>query len=445
MEDDRRVQEYRCERGNRDIAGVDDATVVRSCRYAKGLILQVYLECLSSACHYKQKEKDSSSALKSELLKCLSSKNRVSVSDDTKQLCLSVWSTLSQALVDRTGQLPNDSVVFLMPGGESLLRLAMLADFYSFQKQVLCLDEDQAEHKLKLVTCEALKFLKSRYSTTPPTALRRSEVNGSGVPLINLEAGCHATTTRTTLVPELEAVYTGESEDPVKWSKLAYTVRRKSYRSKLINAFQAVKTLGHPAVTLASEWELSCYYKLALAYTTDTPFETAAGCIPGLREFVKPFHSEHVRQLRQAPPEAQKLLYAVLNCHINWIDHNHKQILLVPGAPDPSVSPRVEGDLRCARCLKNQTFHSSEVKGNPRNIDVEFDFKCMTFGSSCCASPMFNVPLSTRDVNTCTFTEMKQMYMACPKCTQPIFSEVLVDVETLRSQCVSCKALNVRS
>lgn len=345
-------------------------------------------------------------------------------------------------MVDRTGQLflADESVVFQMPGGESLLRLAMLADFYSFQKQVLYFDEDQAEHKLRLVTCETLRFLASKgYNATPPTDLRRSETSGWGVSAINPDTGFRATATRMKSVPESDGLYNSESEDLVKWSKLAYTARRKSYRTKLINAFQAVKTLGHPALTLASEWELSCYYKLALAYTTDTPLETAAGCIPRLRKFVKTFHLEQFRQLRQLPPEEQKLLYAVLNCHINWIDHNHKQILLVPGAPNPSVSPRVEGDLRCSRCLKNQTFHSSEVKGNPRNIDVEFDFECMTFGSSCCASPMFNVPLSTRDVNTCTFTEMKQMYIACPKCTQPIFSEVLVDVETLRSQCVSCK------
>lgn len=236
-----------------------------------------------------------------------------------------------------------------------------------------------------------------------------------------------------------------ESEDCVKWSKLAYTAKRKSYHTKLINAFQAVKTLGHPTLTLASEWELSAYYKLALAYTTDNPLETAAACIPGLRDYIKPFHSEQFRQLRQAPAEAQKLLYAVLNCNINWIDHNHKQLLLVPGEPNPSVPPIVEGDLRCSRCLKNQTFHSSEVKGNPRNIDVEFDFECMTFSSSCCAAPVFNVPLSTTDVNTCTYTEMKQMYTACPKCTQPIFSEVLVDVETLRVQCVSCKTADKSS
>lgn len=372
--------------------------------------------------------------LKSELMKCLTTKTRVSVSGDTKQLCLSSWDSLSRALIDRTEQLPDESVLCLMPGGESLLRLALLADFYSYQKQVLCLDIDHADHKLRLVTCEALKFLASRRrSATPPTDPRRSE--GSGV---YPDAGSRENTARLKSVPEPD---TGESE--IKWSQLAYTAKRKSYRTKLINAFQVVKTLGHPALTLASEWDLSCYYKLALAYTTDTPLETAAGCIPSLREFVNFFHSEQFRKFRQASPEAQRLLYAVLNCHINWIDHNHKQILFVPGVPDPLVSPIVEGDLRCSRCLKNQTFHSAEVKGNPRNIDVEFDFESMTFGLACCAAPMFNVPLSTQDVNTCTYTEMKQMYTACPKCTQPIFSEVLVDVDTLLSQCVSCKTLEV--
>lgn len=363
--------------------------------------------------------------LKSELMKCLTTKTRVSVSGDTKQLCLSAWDSLSRALSDRTEQLPDESVVCLMPGGESLLRLALLADFYSYQKQVLCFDIDHADHKLAMVTREALRFLASRRrSATPPTP-RRSE--GSEVPGSRKK------------VSEPDT-----SESEIKWSQLAYTAKRKSYRTKLINAFQAVKALGYPALTLASEWDLSCYYKLALAYTTNNPLETAAGCIPSLHEFIDFFHSEQFRKFRQASPEAQRLLYAVLNCHINWIDHNHKQILFVPRAPDPLVSPIVEGDLRCSRCLKNQTFHSAEVKGNPRNIDVEFDFESMTFGSACCAAPMFNVPLSTQDVNTCTYTEMKQMYTACPKCTQPIFSEVLVNADTLLSQCVSCKTLEVR-
>lgn len=229
--------------------------------------------------------------LKSELMKCLTTKTRVSVSGDTKQLCLSSWDSLSRALIDRTEQLPDESVLCLMPGGESLLRLALLADFYSYQKQVLCLDIDHADHKLRLVTCEALKFLASRRrSATPPTDPRRSE--GSGV---YPDAGSRENTARLKSVPEPD---TGESE--IKWSQLAYTAKRKSYRTKLINAFQVVKTLGHPALTLASEWDLSCYYKLALAYTTDTPLETAAGCIPSLREFVNFFHSEQFRKFRQA-------------------------------------------------------------------------------------------------------------------------------------------------
>ncbi|KAE8287297.1 hypothetical protein D5F01_LYC13335 [Larimichthys crocea] len=161
-------------------------------------------------------------------------------------------------------------------------------------------------------------------------------------------------------------------------------------------------------LTLNSEWVLSCYYKLAVTYTTDQPLEMAAACLPELRQAVDIIHGEHFQKLRELKPECQMLLYAVLNCHLNWVDHNHKQILLMHG--QPSAPPhRKEGDLRCSRCLKNQTFRSSEVKGNPRNIDVEFDFEQMKFGSSCCAAPMINVPLSTRDVNTCTFTEMKQM------------------------------------
>ncbi|KAE8278013.1 hypothetical protein D5F01_LYC23948 [Larimichthys crocea] len=204
-------------------------------------------------------------------------------------------------------------------------------------------------------------------------------------------------------------------EDCVRWSKYCFSARRKSYYTKLVKAFHVVKTVGYPTLTLNSEWGLSCYYKLAVAYTTDQPLEMAAACLPELRRAVDIIHSEHFQKLRELKPECQMLLYAVLNCHINWVDHNHKQILLMHG--QPSAAPhRKEGDLRCSRCLKNQTFRSAEVKGNPRNIDVEFDFEQMKFGSSCCAAPMINVPLSTRDVNTCTFTEMKQMYTSCLKC-----------------------------
>ncbi|KAJ7984117.1 hypothetical protein DPEC_G00364010 [Dallia pectoralis] len=212
---------------------------------------------------------------------------------------------------------------------------------------------------------------------------------------------------------------------------------RRSYYAKLVRAFQVVKTCGHPMLTLNFEWGLSCYYKLAVAYTTDRPLEMAAACLPELRQAVDLIHSERFQKLSELRIECQMLLYGVLNCHINWVEHNHKQILLVPG--QPSDQPlREHGDLRCSRCLKNQTFHSSEVKGNPRNIDVEFDFELMKFGSSCCAAPMIAVPLSTGAVNTCTFTEMKQMYTSCKKCNRPIFSEILVDMETLYSRCVAC-------
>ena len=168
------------------------------------------------------------------------------------------------------------------------------------------------------------------------------------------------------------ALCTGE--DSVRWSGMVFSVKRKSYYSKLIRAFQVVKNVGHPTLTLNSEWGLSWYYNLASAYTTNQPLEMAAACLPQLRKVVNMIHSEHFEKLGELKFDCQMLLYAALNCHINWVDHNHKQILLVPREPS-SQPPHEEGDLRCSRCLKNQTFHSSEVKGNPRNIDVEFDFE----------------------------------------------------------------------
>ncbi|KAK2847536.1 hypothetical protein Q5P01_010535 [Channa striata] len=66
--------------------------------------------------------------------------------------------------------------------------------------------------------------------------------------------------------------------------------------------------------------------------------------------------------------ECQMLLYAVLSCHINWVDYNHKQILLQPERPGP-LAPNLGGDLRHLWCLKNKTFCSSE--GRFDEIDTE--------------------------------------------------------------------------
>ncbi|KAJ7984122.1 hypothetical protein DPEC_G00364060 [Dallia pectoralis] len=67
-----------------------------------------------------------------------------------------------------------------------------------------------------------------------------------------------------------------------KVAEILFSTRRRSYSPKLVRAFQVVKTCGHPMLTLNSERGLSCYYKLAVAYTTDRPLEMAAACLPEL-------------------------------------------------------------------------------------------------------------------------------------------------------------------
>lgn len=226
--------------------------------------------------------------------------------------------------------------------------------------------------------------------------------------------------------------------DSIKWSQFCYTGSNKLYYIKMLKAFQIVKKVGFKMLTLNSEWSLSSYYKLATAYTTNHPLELAAACLPDLSEAVKLIHAEKFHKLSGLKPECQMLLYAVLNCHINWVDHNHKQILLIPREPGALPCAGDVGDLRCSRCLKNQSFHSSELKGNPKNIDVEFDFEHMNFLSSCCHAPTIYVPLSTSCVHTCTFTDRKQMYTCCLQCKHRIFSEVLVNPETLSLRCPVC-------
>ena len=504
----------------------------------------------------------------------LTSKTRTSECGDAYKFCLELWDELSQALIESQESstvLPSKEELSQMQGHEVMIRLALLADFYRYQKDDLAVYREESTEKLCAIRAKAFSFLANGHNVQPelnqPTGpllsktplCPRTRANSSiPRPLLQPQPlcpnvfgtvyhGCDArphmvsaskspmsdpsslvqvkehmggyappqtgeSATELSLSPheaaaqipnqssdtcatgstpqmsvkpvsknsdllkpgpgsssmsmskqdkglcdnrdskkgkikksnrERKQPYPQPGERPreweasIKWTKVCFSVKRKSYQAKLIRAFQVVKSVGHPMLTLNSEWGLSCYYKLAVSYTTDQPLEMAAACLPELRQAVDIIHSEQFQKLRELPLGCQMLLYAVLNCHINWVDHNHKQILLIPGQPS-SRAPNQDGDLRCSRCLKNQTFHSSEVKGNPRNIDVEFDFEQMRFGSSCCAAPMINVPLSTNDVNTCTFTEMKQMYTSCMTCKQPIFSEVLVDMETLYSRCVVC-------
>nr|BBA49191.1 hypothetical protein ORF44-like [Oryzias latipes] len=475
MQRDGRSEEHGCESFHG--ARVSDGGVVRSGCHAKAALVQAYLECLHNhaVCHNKirQGSRDSSS-VRAQLVRLLTSKAKAPVEDygEAYSLCSNLWdSTLRPALVGSDGlfgegTVPDCDELSKLRGREAMLRVALLVDFYRFQAEDLFFDESHSSHKALALRLEAFRLI-SDQRAEGSSVVRPPSREKSGAPLDG-EAGPQAksrrsraglganergrrvtrvlrtaspfATLRTTSAPlSSRPEGDGSSEDPVKWSRFCFAPRRRSYHCKLVRAFQCVKASGHSMLALNSEWPLSCYYRLAAAYTTDRPLEMAAACIPQLREAADMISREQFGQLRSQSPERRMLLYAVLSCHINWIDYNHKQILLAPvGLPGRDRARAAEGDLRCVRCLKNQTFRSSEVKGNPRNIDVAFDFEQMKFVSSCCAAPVANVPLSTSTVNTCTFTDLKQMYTVCPACKQTIFSEVLVDLETLHTRCVFC-------
>lgn len=390
-----------------------------------------------------------------QLVRWLSSKGPLvcCCGDEAYNLCLFLWTELSATLNGSDAVVPNRTEELVtMRGHETVVRLALLADFYKFQEKTLEFNASESAARVSELRAVAFKLLSAEgpcliTSDNGPVPERQNPAEPAAI-IPRSEAksrGCEVTARKLGAEPKpskkkgLACRQSRKREIAVKWSRLAFSVVRKSYHSKLVRAFQMVKAVGHPLLTLNSGWELSCYFKLAVCYTTDSPLELAASCIPELRDVLTVIHSEQFHVLRTLSPKVQMFLYGVLNCHINWVDHNHKQILVVPRSTDSSRLPaEIGGDLRCSRCLKNQTFHSSEVKGNPRNIDVEFDLESMSFGSSCCSAAMINVPLSTETANTCTFTEMKQMYTACPKCAQPIFSEVLVDIEMLYTRCVTC-------
>lgn len=257
--------------------------------------------------------------VKSELIKLLSTKAKIGNCREANNLCLTLWRTLSSSLIECSGVsfLSDKSTVLQLADHKNIvLRLALLADFYIFQKDVLGFDRDQAGHKLSLIRSETLKFLENH--TTPPSPVgrppapvcrgrptevrifsstkshlrqiwarqpraRRKSRDSRGGRDKRHRSGNPGTR------PFLQESHNGHETDLVKWSRLTYSARHKSYHTKLINAFQVVKTVGHPTVMLGSEWDLSCYYKLALAYTTDTPLETAAGCIPKLRDTIEIF------------------------------------------------------------------------------------------------------------------------------------------------------------
>lgn len=317
------------------------------------------------------------------------------------------WSKLSCAFAgaqrdDNPEWLPSTEELTRFSDGKTILRLALLADLYRYLTEDLMMNKEESEKKLSSVQNEFFEQVNKQ----------RRLLNK------NVSKGDH-------------------KENKVKWSRFSFSVKDKTYQTKMVKAFHLSKKAGYPMAMLESEWELVYYYKLATAYSTDCPLELAAACMPTLKAALDLIHRDRFAKLTRLSRRLQKHLYAVLNCHINWVQHNHKQVLVVPAEQEPWVTLG-QGDLRCSRCLKNQTFRSSEIKGNPRNIDVEFDFERMTFGSSCCLAPVIKVPLSVMKTNTCTYTAMKQMYTTCFKCGETIFSEVLVDMDMLQSRCAAC-------
>lgn len=401
-----------------DGAGVDDIGVVCSRRYAKSILLQAYLECLNTVCHSKQRDNGSTPRMQTKLVKMLTSKTKLPDYADAYKFCSALWDELSLALIESQGSsvaLPKKEELSLMQGHEVILRLALLADFYRYQKEDLALNREESTARLCAIRANVFKFLTGvwdvqpdqesptithssnqghvaglqrdhpytdepsdrSYSTsggvqypTPPTPetdrtlsvilhesttpiTTQSDVKVSTTPRQLSTKGYSRKRKHGSLVCDKVGVdkpkgtsclqATGRSsygEDSVSWAKYSFSTRRKSYYAKLVRAFQVGKTVGHPMLTLHSEWGLSCYYNLAVSYTTDQQLEMAAACLPELRQAVDIIHRVHFHKLSELKLECQMLLYAVLNCHINWVDHNHKQILIVPDSPVITLLPR---------------------------------------------------------------------------------------------------------
>lgn len=150
-------------------AGVDDAGIVWSRSYAKSILLQAYLECLNTVCHSKQRDSGSTPRLQTKLVKMLTSKTTSSDCDDAYKFCLDLWDELSLALIESqesSAVLPSKEELCQMQGHEDMIRLALLADFYRYQKEDLALNKESAE-KLCPIRAKAFSFLTKGLDVRP--------------------------------------------------------------------------------------------------------------------------------------------------------------------------------------------------------------------------------------------------------------------------------------
>lgn len=411
MEHGRRVEEHVAH--GQDIHSVFQVQVVGSNREAKALLGEAYIQCLSSAtCHSKIRGDCRENDARKELVKLLMCKTNAPGCENAYKLCLSLWDTLSAALTSEeegccVNWMPSREAVSEREDKKPLLRLGLMAHFYRYLSRNLGFNTPQHVTQLRRVR-EVGRLL--CLGSAPPS--QSSSKRG------------------------MSSKSRASKHWGIKWHALSFVKRKLSYHNRLMKAFQTVKQVGYVGLAKSDlESKLSCYFRLVMTYTTDSPLELAGAYMPWLKPAVELINREDFAELSKCDEHVLTALYAVLNCHMNWIRPACEQVLLVPGQPmgKPLIG---EGDLRCVRCLKNQTFRSSEVRGNPKNIDVEFDIDRMTFASSCCGVSVIYVPLCTNSVNTLTFTDMKQVYTTCPSCKRAVFSELLVDYTTLISRCV---------
>ncbi|KAK2811914.1 hypothetical protein Q5P01_000136 [Channa striata] len=375
----------------------------------KAILLQAYLECLNAICHHKQRDGEPGARVQSQIVKMLTTKTKASAGYREASSyawtcgargCPRSWRVREEKARtrERRGRRRSARGVRngLDEGTRGSTQTGSVGGFYRYQAEDLLLGEGV------------------RRVEPPPTRPRRPELRTRRARSGDLRGGPARSRARRA------------ARDSVKWSRFCLATRTNRTHAKLVRAFPDVKAVGHHDAHAQLGVGTGLLLQTRSARHASAPLEMAAACLPQLREAAAIVSLEQFHKLGSLSLECQMLLYAVLSCHINWVDYNHKQILLQPERPGP-LAPNLEGDLRCLRCLKNQTFRSSEVKGNPKNIDVEFDLKDEIRVASCCARPNGERALSTPEVNTCTFTDLKQMYTACPVCKQPIFSEVLVD------------------
>lgn len=147
---------------------------------------------LSTVCHSKYRDNGYAAKMQTKIVKMLTSKTKITDCGDAYKFCLELWDDLSLALIesqDCSVVLPSKDQLARLQGHEVMVRLALLADFYRYQRDDLALNKEESTDKLCVIRSQAFRFLTKEKGVQPeleyPTVSLISNQNTFLQPLLN--------------------------------------------------------------------------------------------------------------------------------------------------------------------------------------------------------------------------------------------------------------------